>query len=804
VSKYSVPAFTRFSALALAAFVSATLAITSGCAGVANVAGPTSLGSISGKVHGGQQALVASQVSLYVTSSTATGTAVLTATPGSVASITISQSGGYYQSAPSITFDGISCSTTPAATAVLTNGAVTSATITNPGAGCTQAPVIVFSSPSAATGYGAGAELIGTTFTDNAGGFSFAATPAASASNQGLTSGNCPGGAQAYIIASNGYESGFQSYSNPAVLMMAALGDCRNLSASTTLVVNELTTVAAGYALSSFLTTGGGQYPTAIAGAPVNNSSPSGSATPVSPAGLAHAFINATNLVNTQIGAANTTTTVAAKAGGASYFGGVPAAEINTLANVMAACVNSTSNTSTACTSFFADTPSLTSTTPTNTLQAIVNLARNPASPAAMNTSTGLYSLASAFQVFSAGLTQIPNDWAMAVSYNASTTNAGTSLTIKPYWLALDASDTVYWGGSVATLTGLSAYGLTPATFSAPATGSATRGIAIDQVGNLWLATNNTSVYRYSVASGGAGTAYTVPGSSVGIAIDKANNVWVGSAATTTNVDELAYTGGTTPSWAINYTATAPGGIYGVTVDANQNIWLADYYCAGYTNGPPAVTTCSAGTNTMVSLLPNLNTAAAPTYTTTGTAITPYSATLPNSEARPYGVSMDAGGNAWYTIYGTTTTSPSSSGLVEYAPAGLSATAFPAEVGSFIPATYGTAPDTLGLAIVNLPGIDGAGTLFLPDNTTGSFHMYSTTTGTVLSPTNGIFGCGQTATGTTCGTGSGAAVYNPRAPVIDSTGSVWVGWTNGGVTQMIGIAAPAYPVLAVGRPGVTP
>jgi hypothetical protein len=76
----------------------------------------------------------------------------------------------------------------------------------------------------------------------------------------------------------------------------------------------------------------------------------------------------------------------------------------------------------------------------------------------------------------------------------------------------------------------------------------------------------------------------------------------------------------------------------------------------------------------------------------------------------------------------------------------------------------------------------------------------------VLSPPAGYLGCYlATASTTTCGTLTASAVYNPRETAVDSTGSVWADIsTTGGLTQLIGVAAPSWPLLATGRPGQHP
>jgi hypothetical protein len=135
----------------------------------------------------------------------------------------------------------------------------------------------------AATGYGQAAILIGSATTNAAGQFTIGnpATPA-----------NCPAGQQAYLTSAGGYPVGSPSLRNNSALLMAALGDCANVSASTFVIVNEVTTVAAAYALSGFMTTSAsGSTFVANVSAPAANSAAAGTATVA--AGLPHAFLNA-------------------------------------------------------------------------------------------------------------------------------------------------------------------------------------------------------------------------------------------------------------------------------------------------------------------------------------------------------------------------------------------------------------------------------------------------------------------------------------------------------------------------------
>ena len=111
--------------------------------------------------------------------------------------------------------------------------------------------------------------------------------------------------------------------------------------------------------------------------------------------------------------------------------------------------------------------------------------------------------------------------------------------------------------------------------------------------------------------------------------MDKANNVWVANAAAVTpNIEEFQYTAGTPATYAINYTATVPGGFepVAVTIDASQNIWAAPYY----TNASIAM------------VLPNLTPGSAATYTSSGTTVTPVSATFAGGGIKPLGLVIDA------------------------------------------------------------------------------------------------------------------------------------------------------------------
>src|SRR5579875_1179702 len=98
----------------------------------------------------------------------------------------------------------------------------------------------------------------------------------------------CPSSSSLVYIAATGGNPGLAAGTNNADLaMMAALGPCGNLSASTHIIINEVTTVAAVYALSPYMNS-----LTAVG-------SSSGDA-----AGLTNAFALASEFVNNDLGSA--------------------------------------------------------------------------------------------------------------------------------------------------------------------------------------------------------------------------------------------------------------------------------------------------------------------------------------------------------------------------------------------------------------------------------------------------------------------------------------------------------------------
>jgi hypothetical protein len=208
----------------------------------------------------------------------------------------------------------------------------------------------------------------------------------------------CPSdSALVYIVGTGGNPGLGGSVNNTALSLMAALGTCGALKTTPLVEINEVTTVAAVAALAPFMS------------APANVGSSASDA-----AALAGAFQTAAALADVTTGVSPGTATYSV----VGQPGTVPVSEINTLANVVAACVNTSggvaTDTSTACGKLL----SLTGGTG-NTLSALIALEK---SPAAFDTAS-IFNIGSGYGVFQPTLPQAPDNFSVAVVYPATSTS---------------------------------------------------------------------------------------------------------------------------------------------------------------------------------------------------------------------------------------------------------------------------------------------------------------------------------------------------------------------------------------------
>ncbi len=547
----------------------------------------------------------------------------------------------------------------------------------------------------------------------------------------------CTAGQQVYVYALGGNPG---SGTNAGAGLLAALGSCPaagNFLATTPFIsVNEVTTVAAAYAFAGFAT---------------DATHVSSTATPLAKVGIANAFANAGNLASISSGAALATT----PAGN----GTAPQMEINSLGNILAACVNSSGAGSSACTTLFSNALSggATGTTPTDTATAAIDIAHNPG----LNI-TNLYALSIANPPFAPALPAQPLDFTVALSF----TGGGLS---DPWSIAVDGNGMV-WTANQGNNTVSQLNGVTGAAIS-PAGGYTGNGltipfsIAIDSAGNAWV--NNfylsTPPSHMSVFQPGGGVFTGSPFTGGGlstqnsfnatsprdIAFDASGNVWTANLSGTAT--ELNGTTGAAISPSTGFPiGTSTNSESGVAVDNAGHVWIS-----GMNGNVLYEMTASTG------------------------ALLGSSAYGAGGLYQPYSIAIDASNNLWLP----NNAAPAAAGLVG------------ATVSKFTSVTTGSTFTGGGIVGPNGVAIDGAGNVWVsnqikngPASTAGVAEL--TNSGVVISPSGGYT--------------SPATMGAPNDVAIDSSGNVWladaflpVSFASGNnVVELVGAAVPVVTPIA--------
>ncbi|MGA2349112.1 MAG: chitobiase/beta-hexosaminidase C-terminal domain-containing protein, partial [Terracidiphilus sp.] len=201
----------------------------------------------------------------------------------------------------------------------------------------------------------------------------------------------CMANTQVYLYALGG-DSG--SGNNPASGLLAVMGNCPtsgSFSAMTAkIAVNEVSTIAAAYAMAGFAT---------------DATHVSSSGTALAQIGITNAFANAASLADLSTGAA----LAATPAGN----GVVPQSEIDTLADILAACVGAVNAGS--CSTLFENATSdgtAIGTQPSDTATAAINIAHHPGSNVA-----ALFALSADSSAFAPALATEPNDFTVELVF---------------------------------------------------------------------------------------------------------------------------------------------------------------------------------------------------------------------------------------------------------------------------------------------------------------------------------------------------------------------------------------------------
>jgi uncharacterized protein YjdB len=531
----------------------------------------------------------------------------------------------------------------------------------------------------AGSSYGGSPTAISTSTTDAIGKFLFGSFVCPSSNPQvyAVAVGGIPGSATP------------PSGTDSPIALMAALGPCTALPP--TIVINELSTVASTYALARFFNKTVTQHVPSI-GTPSTNAT-----------GLANgAALITTNLVDLATGAA------------ASFLSsGVNSpANLDSLANILAACVVSNSQLSTPCMKLFSATSISGFTKPVDTMQAILNEALMPANN--VSQLFNIQALNAPPLPYQPALSSAPPDWAIALNY----TGGGLS---GPRRIAMDGVGNAW----VSNNTGNSVTELSPTgTALSPATGfqdssiSGPQGIAIDGAGNVWvpsLSSSNltklnpagTVLSRVPALTGGL----NMPSS---VAIDQLGNAWVAnSAGTGQGANSLSKFSSATAalSPASGFTGGGISSPNDVAIDASGNVWVANNIAPTGTiselspsGGPVAGSPFSGGGlsdcfsveidgsgNVWVG---NQNPSRLSKFTSTGTAISGSGGIKIGAQpgTKVAGIAIDSTGNVWTANF----SGLSSNGVTEIDPTGTVALSGGSGLKELTSSPFGTAIDASG------------------------------------------------------------------------------------------------------------
>jgi hypothetical protein len=345
----------------------------------------------------------------------------------------------------------------------------------------------------------------------------------------GFTTANwtCVPGTYIYLTATGGTEQ-TQGSANPYSANVAALGNCSNINTNTYIVVNEVTTVAAVWALQQFISivpgtslltqpgTGAGVTPAVAPAFSIGTSS-------TNLQGLQNAFAVAAVLANTNYGQ-----TPGVFAG--SYTGPgtqanrvltVETWHINTIADVLASCINSNPQGGSTTCSTLATSVTPSGTAPADTFEIAYEMAQNPT-----------YNVSNTFGFATGGGTPfLPYDGAVAdwtVAYKVAYTyqagngtndytvmNTGEGIAFDSFgnaWVANTGHSYSYLPAFVTELdpTGdfVSTYssynvGTTPTNFGVAVSSNFFMPLVIDPSNNIWTEdTGNSNLVRIAATSG--------------------------------------------------------------------------------------------------------------------------------------------------------------------------------------------------------------------------------------------------------------------------------------------------------------
>ena len=347
-----------------------------------------------------------------------------------------------------------------------------------------------------------------------------------SAGNFSITSTyTCPAGELVYISALGG-DPGIGA-NNPNLALMATIGTCDSLNAATNVSINELTTVAAAEALAPYLAT-----PLQLGASAQHLPS------------LAWDFQLSAELVDSSSG------TIVAGNGSSTQL-------LNTLADIVAACVNSSgghAGDNTPCGQFFTNTIQQGQQAPTDTISALVALVANPNANVA-----NLFNISPPVSPFQPAYASAPGSFRSALP---SFPNAGVQLSANaltfatPIGTPAASTVTLTNTGSVAlSVTGQNLLGSGASAFSASNTCAFSLMPGSSCTLNVTIIPVDTASYTADLAIGLSSSLYPVylPLQSQGLVASNSQTVLYDSTFTTLPQGVFS----NSPAWTVDPSTSA-------------------------------------------------------------------------------------------------------------------------------------------------------------------------------------------------------------------------------------------------------
>ena len=505
-----------------------------------------------------------------------------------------------------------------------------------------NATIQLYTVGSAGNGSAATPMLTQTVITDAIGMFNIAGlyTCGQSSSSASITGGSN----QVYLVATGGNTSSTSTTSNPALIMVTAVGPCTNLASTPFFVINEITTAATAWALAPFTTSA------ANIGATATNT-----------LGIANAFLDAALLANPTTGAPATLPTGLT----------VETGKLAALADALNTCTSADGST---CTPLFtAATPIATGAAPIDTFTSALNIVQNPGQNVAAVFATIPTTPA---PPFATTLTKAPNDWTMSLTV---TGDGGLG---SPTALGVDSLGNIWVANQDGPLSAFTAQGTPLSSTGFGLVGGVSAitevtGLAIDPSNNVWVTHtgngggDNGSIFEFNGVSNPAtlGSFSNFTDSSINfpnaLAADTNGNIYVANSGDSTV--SIFNSAGMDIAPSLGAGANLNDLPNNIAIDANNGFWLSgnttvahlsstgtvfvDAECCGQSTG---MATDAAGNLWIADLHggTDFHGAIAEAVTdSSGNTSVPISELATGGIDRPIAVAVDAAQNVWFANF---------------------------------------------------------------------------------------------------------------------------------------------------------